>query len=100
MLAAVTSNLYKVTFLLHILVAIIGLGAVMLNGLYAAQAQRWQGVPSRAVLEANFAVSKVAEFFIYAIPVFGILLQVQSKLGPVYLWKFSQFWLWFSIVVY
>jgi hypothetical protein len=100
MLAEYGSNLYKITFLLHILVAIVGLGAVMLNGLYAAQAQKWQGVPSRAILETNFKVSKVAEYFIYAIPVFGILLQVQSKVGPIYVWKFTQFWLWFAILLY
>jgi len=100
MLASVTSNWYKLTLLLHILVAIVGLGAVMLNGLYAAQAAKWQGPPSRAIAEANFAVTKVAEYFIYAIPVFGILLQLQSKTGGVYVWKFSQFWLWFALLVY
>jgi hypothetical protein len=96
MLASYQDNLYKLTFLLHILVAIVGLGAVMLNGLYAAQAQKWQGPPSRAIAEANFAVSKVAEYFIYAIPVFGILLVFESDK----LWKFSQTWLWLALVVY
>ena len=48
----------------------------MLNGLYAAQAQKRQGPPGRAVSEANFAVSHIGEYFIYAIPVFGILLVI------------------------
>jgi hypothetical protein len=96
MLAEYGSNLYKLTFLLHMLVAIVGLGAVMLNGLYAAQAQQRQGPPSRAIAEANFAVTKVAEYFIYAIPVFGILLVLESNK----LWKFSQTWVWLALVVY
>ena len=60
--------------MLHILSAIVGLGAVMLNGIYAAQGQKRPGPPGRAISEANFAVSQVAEKVIYLIPVFGILL--------------------------
>ena len=50
----------------------------MLNGLYAAQAQKRPGPAGRAVSEANFAVSSVAEKVIYLIPVFGILLVLAS----------------------
>ena len=68
LLATTDSGLYKTLLVLHILTAIVGLGSVMLNGLYAAQAQKRQGPPGRAVSEANFAVSSVGEYFIYAIP--------------------------------
>jgi len=95
-LATYGSGLYKTLLVLHILTAIVGLGAVMLNGLYAAQAQRRPGPGGRAVSEANFAVSTIGEYFIYAIPIFGILLVVVSH--PV--WKFSQTWIWLSLVIY
>jgi uncharacterized membrane protein len=95
-LATYGSGLYKTLLVLHILTAIIGLGAVMLNGLYAAQAQKRPGPSGRAVSEANYAVSHIGEYFIYAIPVFGILLVVVGD--P--LWKFSQTWIWLSLLLY
>ena len=96
MLATYGSGLYKTLLVLHILTAIVGLGAVMLNGLYAAQAQKRPGPPGRAVSESNFAVSTIGEYFIYAIPVFGILLVIVGH--P--LWKFSQAWIWLSMLLY
>jgi hypothetical protein len=95
-LAAYGSGLYKTLLVLHILTAIIGLGAVMLNGIYAAQAQKRPGPAGRAVSEANYFVSHIGEFFIYAIPVFGILLVLDS--GK--LWKFSQTWIWLALLIY
>jgi Predicted integral membrane protein (DUF2269) len=95
-LANTNSGIYKTLLVLHILTAIVGLGAVMLNGLYAAQAQKRQGPPGRAVSEANFAVSSIGEYFIYAIPVFGILLVLASDKA----WKFSQTWIWLALLVY
>src|SRR5262249_21612449 len=50
----------------------------------------------RSVSEANFAVSTVGEYFIYAIPVFGILLVIVGH--P--LWKFSQAWIWLAMLLY
>jgi uncharacterized membrane protein len=96
MLANYGSGLYKTLLVLHILTAIIGLGAVMLNGIYAAQAQKRAGPGGRAVSEANYFVSTIGEKFIYAIPIFGILLVLDS--GK--LWKFSQTWIWLSLVIY
>jgi uncharacterized membrane protein len=96
MLANTNSGLYKTLLVLHILVAIIGLGSVMLNGLYAAQAQKRQGPPGRAVSESNFAVSSIGEYFIYAIPVFGILLVLASDKA----YKFSQTWIWLAMLLY
>ena len=68
---------------------------MILNGLYAAQAQKRQGPPGRAVSEANFAVTSVAEKVIYLIPVFGILLVLASD----DVFKFSQTWVWLSLVL-
>jgi uncharacterized membrane protein len=90
------SGYYNVLLVLHILSSIIGFGAVMLNGLYASQAQRRPVPAGRAVSEANFAVSSIAEYFIYAIPVFGTLLVLASHDA----FKFSQAWVWTSMVLY
>jgi uncharacterized membrane protein len=96
MLANTNSGIYKTLLVLHILVAIVGLGAVMLNGLYAAQSQKRKGPGGRAVSEANYAVSNIGEKFIYAIPIFGILLVLASDKA----WKFSQTWIWLSLLLY
>jgi uncharacterized membrane protein len=92
----VNSGIYKFLLVLHILSAIVGLGAVMLNGLYAAQTRKRPGSTGRAVLEANLFVSEVATYVIYAIAVFGILLVVASDEA----WKFSQTWIWLSLLLY
>lgn len=96
MLGVVGSGLYKTLLVLHILTAIVGLGAVMLNGIYAAQAQKRPGPGGRAVSEANYFVSTVGEKFIYAIPIFGILLVLASDKA----WKFSQTWIWLALLIY
>jgi hypothetical protein len=90
------SGIYKVLLVLHILVAIVGLGAVMLNGIYASQSQKRQGPPGRAVSEANLFVSNVGEKFIYLIPVFGILLVLASDKA----WKFSTGFVWMALVLF
>jgi len=90
------SGYYNVLLVLHILSAIVGLGAVMLNGLYAAQAQKRPGPPGRAVSEANFAVSGIAEYVIYLIPVFGILLVLASHK----IFTFGQTWVWLALTLY
>jgi hypothetical protein len=91
------SGIYKLLLVLHILSAIVGLGAVMLNGLYAAQMQKWQGPPARAIGEANFAVSSVAEYVIYTIPLWGILLVLASEDDII---EFSQTWVWLSLLLF
>ena len=96
MLANTNSGLYKTLLVLHILCAIVGLGSVMLNGLYASQAARREGAPGRAVSEANFFVSSIGEYFIYGIPVFGILMVLASDKA----YKFSQTWIWLALVLY
>jgi hypothetical protein len=96
MLAEYGSGLYKFLLLCHILSALVGIGAVMLNGLYAAQAQQRQGPAGRAVSEANFAVSNIAEKVIYTVPIFGILLVLES--GE--LWEFSETWIWLALLLF
>jgi Predicted integral membrane protein (DUF2269) len=90
------SGIFKALLVLHILSAIVGLGAVMLNGIYAAQGQKRPGAPGRAISEANFAVSQVAEKVIYLIPVFGILLVLASD----HALEFSYTFVWLALALY
>jgi len=90
------SGIFKVFLVLHVLSAIVGLGGVMLNGLYAAQGQKRPGPGGRAISEANFAVSEIAEKVIYLIPVFGILLIATSQ-GA---YKFGTKFIWMSLLLY
>lgn len=95
-LGAVDTDLYKAVLVLHILTALVGLGAVFLNGLYATQARAGAGAEGLAVAETNFRVSKVAEWFIYGILVTGVLMVLMSD--DVY--GFGQTWIWLSLVLY
>jgi uncharacterized membrane protein len=99
-LAAIGSDGYKIVLILHILTVVVGIGAVMLNGIYGAQAKARRGPEGLAIVEANVKVSEIANYFIYAIPVFGIALVFMSKTGDVEVFKFSQTWIWLSILLY
>jgi hypothetical protein len=94
--AGLNSGIFKFLLVLHILSAIVGIGAVMLNGLYAAQTQKRPGPSGRAIFEANFYVSQIAEYVIYAVPVFGILLVLASD-GAI---KFSNTFVWLSLLLF
>lgn len=88
---------YNVLLLLHIVCVIVGFGGVILNGLYAAKAQQLPPEQNLAVMEVNSFVSmKVAEVFIYLVPVFGLGLVGMSDKT----YTFGQTWVWLSIVVY
>jgi uncharacterized membrane protein len=92
----ITSTAYKIVLLLHILCAIVGFGTVFLNGLYGAQAKRRPGPGGLAIQEANLFVSKIAEYFIYAVFILGIGLVSMSDDA----WKFSQTWIWLAMALY
>jgi uncharacterized membrane protein len=99
-IAAYNSDAYKVVFVLHILSVIIGLGTVFLNALYGAQAKSRRGPEGLAIAQANLKVTEIAQYFIYAIPVFGIALVFMSKTDGIEMFKFSQTWVWLSLVLY
>jgi len=90
------STLYGLLLLLHILCAIVGFGGVLLNGLYAQQAQQRKGREGVAIGQANWAVSKVAEIFIYLVFVFGVLLMLVAD-EPV---EWSDAWVGLAILLY
>jgi uncharacterized membrane protein len=90
------SGIYKLLVVLHILSVVVGIGATMLNGLYAAKAKQAGGPAAGAIMKANFDVTMVAEKIIYLIPVFGILAVLASD----DVWEFDQTWIWLSLVLY
>lgn len=96
LIATYRDDAYNVVLTLHILTVVIGLGAVFLNGLYGAQVKARRGPEGLAIAEANLKVSKFAEWFIYAIPIFGIGLVFMSDDAI----EFDETWIWLSIVLY
>jgi hypothetical protein len=96
MIAAFGSDAYKIVLVLHILCAIIGFGAVFLNGIYGAQAAQAKGTDGLAITRANFLVSGIAEYFNYA----GFLLGgVLGFIGDS-VFEFGQSGVWRSMVLY
>jgi uncharacterized membrane protein len=89
-------DIYKVVLVLHILAAIVGFGAVFLNGVYASEMKRRKGPEALAIYEANWRVSKIGEYMIYAVPLLGIALVGMSDKE----FEFSQTWVWLALVLY
>ena len=96
LVGAVNDDAYRIVLILHILCAIIGFGAVFLNGIYGAQAKARSGAEGLAIMEANFKVSRIGEYFIYAVFLLGFALVQMSD----DVFKFSQTWLWLALAVY
>jgi hypothetical protein len=94
--AGVTEGPYRVVLLLHILCAIVGLGGVMLNGIYATASRKAIGQGALVLVRANAKATKIAEYFIYAVPVLGFALVGMSDDA----WGFDQTWVWLSTVIY
>jgi uncharacterized membrane protein len=99
-IAAINSDGYKLVLVLHILTVIIGLGAVFLNAIYGAQAKARRGPEGLAIVQANLKVTEIAQYFIFAIPIFGIALVFMSKTDGIDIYKFDQTWVWLSLVLY
>ena len=92
----INSGIYKLVLVLHILTAIVGFGAMLLNGIYGQQARSRKGSEGLAISQANFLVSRIGMFFIYAVFIFGVLLVVLSDKA----WSFSDSWIVAAIVLY
>ncbi len=102
-LGEVRDGVYDLFLFLHILAVIVGFGAVVLNAVYAAQAKARTGLASLAIVEANSFVGwRIAEYFIYAVPILGFALLGLSKdpTTDTFVWEFSEFWVWGSLVLY
>lgn len=88
--------MYELWVFLHLVTVVVGIGGVILNGVYARQSTQRRGPEGAAVSEANYAVSDVAEKFVYAIPVFGVLAVLASDDAH----GFGETWIWLSTVLY
>jgi hypothetical protein len=93
---AVGDDLYNVVLVAHILCAIVGFGAVFLNALYGQEIRKRRGPEGAAVFDANFRVSGIAQYVIYAVFLLGLALVGMSDDA----WKFSQTWVWLAIVLF
>jgi len=95
-LAAYLDGPYKLILLLHILAAIVGFGVVFLNAIYGTQAKGRRGVEGLAIAQANYLVSRIAEYFIYSVFVTGILLVLFSD----DVWEFGDKWILGAMALY
>jgi uncharacterized membrane protein len=86
---------YQALLVIHLLTVVVGIGSVMLNGVYGAQAKKAGPNGGNAIVRANFAVTEIAEKVIYLIPVTGILMVLKNDA-----FEFSDTWVWLSIVLY
>jgi uncharacterized membrane protein len=96
-------GLYRLLLLLHILTAVVGFGAVVFNGLYRGRARQRGGEDELVLLEENGYITRIAEYLIYAVFVFGILVVVTSKTSgssSASYWQFSDSWLSLSMLLY
>lgn len=101
---AYLDGFYKFFLALHILCAVIGFGAVALNGIYGQQIkgrlQSGRVAEALSIHEANMLVSKVGEYFIYAVFILGFVVLEMAKVGDHRVFELSQTWVWLSIVLY
>jgi uncharacterized membrane protein len=95
-LATYNSDAYNIVKILHILCAIIGFGAVTLNGVYGAQIRARAGGEAAAIGHAVYRVSTVADYFIYAVFVLGLALVGLGHNA----FNFGQTWIWLSMVLF
>ena len=93
----VNSGIYKFVLVLHLMAAIAGFGPTLLAPAFGAQAKARRGKEGLAIAEATFnVISKYAEWFIYAVPIFGIVLVLVSDDAV----KFSDLWITLSLTLY
>jgi uncharacterized membrane protein len=93
----VSSGIYKFVFLLHIFTVIAGFGPTIIAPFFGMEAKARRGKEGLAIAEATTKVIATrAEPFIYAVPIFGILLVLLSDDA----WKFSHLWVSLSFLLY
>jgi uncharacterized membrane protein len=91
------SGAYKFVLVLHLVTAIVGFGGTTIAGIFGAKAARRGGREGQAIAETTMDVTEHwAEWFIYAVPVLGIILIFLSE----DVWEFSQAWISLSFLLY
>jgi len=92
----VTSGVYRLVLVLHLVAAIAGFGGIFFNGVSRSMARGRSHSERIAIAETNLAVTAWAEWCIYAVPLLGIALIILSDK----VWQFSQFWVSASFLLY
>jgi|SRR3954471_5597886 hypothetical protein len=100
LLAAVNSNGFKIVLILHLVSAIIGFGGVFILGFVGAASQNRPGREGQAVFDTAQDLSKVVEYVIYAVPVFGIALLFISTTAGNHVFWWDQTWVSLSLLLY
>jgi uncharacterized membrane protein len=90
------SDAYKVVLVLHLLAVIIGFGGVVVTGYFGALAARRRDAGGAAIGEVVDKGYTFSEWFIYAVPVLGIVLVLMSE----DVFAFSQAWVSLSFLLY
>ncbi len=91
------SGAYKFVLVLHLVAAIVGFGGTTIAGIYGAKAAARRGREGVVIAETTYDVTQNwASWFVYAVPVLGILLVLLSE----DVWKFSQAWISLSFLLY
>jgi hypothetical protein len=99
-LAAYNSGLYKTFLVLHLLTVVIGFGGITIVGFVGAASQGYKGPAGQAIFDTSQRLGRIVEFFIYAVPVFGIILLFASKTAGDYVVWFDQTWVSISLLIY
>ena len=93
----VNSGIYKFLLVMHLLAVIAGFGPTLLAPAFGAQAKARKGREGLAIAEATLdVISKYAEWIIYSVPIFGILLVLVSDDAI----QFGDTWISASLTLY
>ncbi len=87
---------YLLMLTLHVVCVIVGFGGVVLNGIWGSTLAKMTGDGAGVMAQTLTKVSNVAEGFIFAVPVFGIMAIWLS--GDAH--SFASPWVSVSIVLY
>jgi hypothetical protein len=100
LLATINSGPFKFFLVLHLLAAIVGFGGVFLEGILGAESERRKGREGLAIHEAALKLGTVAEYVIWTVPVWGIIMLFLSKTGGQHVYWFDQSWVSTALVLY
>jgi uncharacterized membrane protein len=91
------SGAYKFVLVLHLMAVIIGFGGVVIAGIFGTKGAMRGGHDGQVLGETTMdVVENWAMWFIYAVPVLGIILIFLSE----DVWDFSQTWISLSLLLY
>lgn len=100
LLAFYNSGFYKLFLVLHLLSVVIGFGGITIVGFVGAASQGYKGPAGQAIFDTSQRIGRIVEFFIYAVPVFGISLLFISTTGGRHVFWFDQTWVSLSLLLY